>query len=481
MIDENNKTVFVNQKMCELLEYSQQEMMGRTTYSFKDEEGQRNFLQKIEMRKQGIIETYESKFMTKSGRHIWTHISTNPIFDEDGVYKGALAMITDITERKQAKEKLLENQEQLLESQRIAHIGSWQFNFSNATDINASSIYCSEETYRIFGHPRNEGEISYRLFSQFVHPEDRNLVKAALLKSIANKSSHSIDYRIIHSNGSYHWVHQEAKLITEPITGNPIKMFGNIKDITINKKQELQIKKNTEERELLIRELTRSNKDLRQFSYITSHNFRAPLSNLVALLNLVDYKSLDESNKEIIEMFKTTTEQLNKTINDLIQILIIKHNVNVNIANNNIKELFDEACNSLAHEINEVGCSINKNFQVENIPFNKSYLESIVVNLLSNAIKYRSPHRQSEINISTELNTNKEAVLKIQDNGLGIDLERNSDRIFGLYQRFHTNSDSVGLELFIVKSQITALGGNIEVQSEVDKGTTFCITFKEKG
>ncbi|MCW3113120.1 MAG: domain S-box [Segetibacter sp.] len=480
MIDENCKTVFVNQKMCDMLEYSQEEMIGRTNLSFKDEEGQQSSLQFLEKRKMGINESHESKFLTKSGKYIWTYVSTNPIFDEEGAYKGALGMITNITERKLAEEKLRENQEQLLESQRIAHIGSWQLNFSNSTDINSNPIYCSEETYRIFGLQPDTAEVSYHLFSKFIYSEDRELVKASLEKSIEENSSYSIDFRIVHRNGSKKWVCQQAKVVTDDASGKPLKMFGTIKDITIRKEQELQLQKNTEERDILIAELTKSIKDLKQFTYITSHNFRAPLSNLIGLLSLVDYNTLETGNKEIVEMFKASTLQLNKTINDLIQILIIKNNVNVNTTNNSINESVDEAHTSLSHEINETGCIINKDLQVEKIYFNRSYLESILINLLSNAIKYRSPDRPLQIDISTKPKSNGDVLMIIKDNGIGIDLNRHRDSIFGLYQRFHTNPDSVGLGLFIVKTQINALGGEIDVESKIDKGTTFYITFKEK-
>lgn len=480
MIDENNKTIFVNKKMCDILGYAEEEIIGRTSLSFKDKEGQEYPLQQIEKRKQGINDTHEAKFITKSGRSIWTYVSANPIYSERGEYTGTLAMIIDITERKLAEEKLRENQEQLLESQRIAHIGSWQLNFSNPEDLNSNPVFCSEETYRIFGCHQNEGEVSYQIFSQFVHNEDIDMVKASLERAIAKKSSYSIDFRIIDRYGNKRWVHQEAKVITDANTGKPLKMFGVIKDITIRKEQQLQIQKNTEEREILIAELTKSIKDLKQFTYITSHNFRAPLSNLIGLLGLIDYSTLTEDNKEIIKMFKTSTQQLNTTINDLLQILIIKSNVNLNNCYNNINELIDEAYSSLTRTMNETNCVINKDLEVENIYFNKSYLESILINLLSNAIKYRSPDRPLQIDISTKQKPNGEVLMIIKDNGIGIDLSMHQDKIFGLYQRFHSNPDSVGLGLFIVKSQISTLGGRIDVESEVDKGTAFYITFKQK-
>ncbi len=106
MIDVNNQTIFVNKKMCEIMEYTEEEMMGRTNLSFKDAEEQKIALQQIKRIKKGIKETYESKFITKSGRHIYTQVSTNPILGEDGCYIGALAMMTDITEKKLAVDEL---------------------------------------------------------------------------------------------------------------------------------------------------------------------------------------------------------------------------------------------------------------------------------------------------------------------------------------------------------------------------------------
>ncbi len=409
----------------------------------------------------------------------WFRAVISPLMNK--VDEGAVVLHIDTTERKLAEEKLQEMQEQLIASQRMAHIGSWHRNIADITDIKSSPVICSEEALRIMGFAPGFGEMSYEKFVAIVHPEDVEMVKEAALTMFQELSSYyQIDHRIILPDGTVRWVSRDAKYINDEITGQPLKIIGTIKDITVAKEQELLLQKNTEEREMLITELTKSVKDLQQFTYITSHNFRAPLTNLIGLVNLVDFSTLSESNKNIIEMFKTSTLQLNKTINDLISILIIKNNVNVDIAENHISELLDEIGNTLSYELAETGCIINRYLQVETIYFNKSYLESILVNLLSNAIKYRSPGRLLQINISTEAKPNGDVLMVIRDNGIGIDMKRHNKKIFGLYQRFHTNADSIGLGLFIVKSQIVALGGNIEVESEVDKGTAFCITFRQK-
>jgi signal transduction histidine kinase len=244
------------------------------------------------------------------------------------------------------------------------------------------------------------------------------------------------------------------------------------RDVTEEKNKE-------KEREQLIRELTQNNKDLKQFSYITSHNLRAPLSNLTGLLNLVEDMTIEDPElKEIIAGFSKSTHLLNETINDLVKVVIIKDNPSIQKEKVLIKEIFENVFNQLSFLI-----SLHKPIlkidleEVSILNINKSYLESIFLNLLTNAIKYRAENRQLKVNISSKV-VDDNLVLTFKDNGVGIDLVRNKDKIFGLYQRFHNHPDSKGLGLYLVKSQVEAMGGSINVESTVGKGTTFTITFK---
>lgn len=110
VIDENNKTVFVNRKMCDILEYSAEEMIGKENFYFMDEEAKKLSLQSIERRRNGVIENMDKKFITKSGKHIWTNMSANPIFDDERKYKGALAMVSDITDKVKLQKQLMDEQ-----------------------------------------------------------------------------------------------------------------------------------------------------------------------------------------------------------------------------------------------------------------------------------------------------------------------------------------------------------------------------------
>ena len=112
------------------------------------------------------------------------------------------------------------------------------------------------------------------------------------------------------------------------------------------------------------------------------------------------------------------------------------------------------------------------------IVFNKSYLESIFLNLVTNALKYRSPARKLIISVTTE-NQQGNVIMKFSDNGTGIDVELQKEKIFQLYQRFHEHVEGRGLGLFLIRSQMEALGGSITIESKVNEGTTFTLTFKK--
>jgi signal transduction histidine kinase len=179
----------------------------------------------------------------------------------------------------------------------------------------------------------------------------------------------------------------------------------------------------------------------------------------------------------LIEKFKESTLQLNQTVNDLLNVLVIKNKVNLERKTLQFETEFEKVKTSIQYQINEASALLKTDFTAINtVSFDSTYLESILLNLLTNAIKYRSPKRSLELNIFTK-DTPEYIELYFMDNGIGIDLKRHHSKIFGLYQRFHDYPESKGLGLYIVSSQIRALGGKIEVQSEVDKGTTFVVYF----
>jgi PAS domain S-box-containing protein len=131
LVDEDNKTIFVNNKLCEILGYNRTEMIGKAIFTLMDAKG-KNIVEKLLLNKEDSY-TRQSrfKFFSKSGKEIWTRISANPLFDEVGIYKGSLAMVTDITESKKADEKLGKLNKELAYQNREKEIRAAELTLSN--------------------------------------------------------------------------------------------------------------------------------------------------------------------------------------------------------------------------------------------------------------------------------------------------------------------------------------------------------------
>lgn len=369
-----------------------------------------------------------------------------------------LAVVHDVTERNKARKQLRESE---LTFRTISE------NFPNGAvtilDKKLNVIYTAGKDFHIKGVTAEYFQAS-SFIEHFDAPESERI--SAILSTVFEGQNAVFE---INHNGLFYIfsavpLYEKNKKIKKVLVAS--------QNITLQKRNEV-------EKEMLIEELTQNNIDLRQYSYITSHNLRAPLSNLLGLLKLLDMNEIkDPLTVQLLENFEECTIQLNDTVNDLINTLVIKNNVNTNKETLELRSMLEKVIHSVQNNIVEANAVIELDIDREHcIPFNRTYLESILLNLLTNAIKYRSPKRDLKINVVTR-KTDDGIKLYFSDNGLGIDLSRYKDRIFGLYQKFHGNIDSKGLGLYIVNSQIRVMGGEIDVISEVDKGTTFIITFK---
>ena len=290
-------------------------------------------------------------------------------------------------------------------------------------------------------------------------------------------------WRIIKEKGRHLIINKHKKkngeILDIEINFNYIEFGGKklncafLKDIT--EKREAEI-----EKEHLLSELIQSNMELKQFSYITTHNLRAPLTNLISICNIINTKTIsDRVTLNLIDGFKSSTHQLNNTLNDLIDILIIKENINLPTGRVFFQNTLDKVKASLLNTLLKENVVIEAHFEeATSVCFSSIYLESVLLNLLTNSIKYHHPNRNPIIKIDTKKDGDGNTIMTFTDNGIGMDMKRVKDKIFGLYQRFHGNSNSKGIGLYLIHSQITALKGKIEVTSEVNVGTTFTVTFR---
>jgi signal transduction histidine kinase len=230
------------------------------------------------------------------------------------------------------------------------------------------------------------------------------------------------------------------------------------------------------ERIKMVNDLVIRNNDLEQFAYIISHNLRAPIANIIGASSALNDSDLSIADTEMLNNgINKSVMKLDEVVQDLNHILDVKSEVNVNKEIVVFSKLVDEIKISIKNMIDKYKIEIEYDFsEVSEILTLKPYLYSIFYNLISNSVKYRQQDVPCTVKIKST-RTKDNVQLTFADNGMGIDLGKNGDQVFGLYKRFHTNIEGKGMGLYMVKTQVETLGGRIDIKSEENKGTEFNI------
>lgn len=257
-------------------------------------------------------------------------------------------------------------------------------------------------------------------------------------------------------------------------TGKILGLIIATEDITDRKLGEL-------EKEKMTADILQRNSALEQFAYIISHNLRSPVANIIGLSNII-LGSPDFSKKEFdrcMEGLALSVKKLDDVIIDLNYILQVRRSIIEKKEEVHFSDIINDIKTSISGQIEKEKVSIKTDFSQQDTFFAlKSYINSILFNLISNSIKYRNPQVTPQIEIRTEV-TDKKLVVRYSDNGLGIDMETNGNKVFGLYKKFHSHAEGKGMGLYMVKTQVEILGGKISVKSAVNKGTEFVIEFEQ--
>lgn len=304
--------------------------------------------------------------------------------------------------------------------------------------------------------------------NDFVYEEDKDITSQARKDLTRAKPLYNFENRYVTKNGEIVWL----SWTSFPIDSEK-QVFAIAKNITHKKRQEA-------ERNSLLANLTMVNKDLKQLTYTTSHDLRSPVNNLLSILKLIDTSKItDKRTLELMAVLKLSGDRLKETMNNYVDVLSEKHGSHVIAENVNFQESLDNILPSIGSLIETSGATIHADFsKLKEIRFNKAYMESIFLNLITNSIKYERPGHPPVIRIHSE-NSDKGNRLIVSDNGQGFDMEKVKDKIFGLHQKFHVHSDSKGIGLYLVHNHITSFAGQIVVESKINEGATFIITFGE--
>jgi PAS domain S-box-containing protein len=241
---------------------------------------------------------------------------------------------------------------------------------------------------------------------------------------------------------------------------------------------EITDRKNMEEKQAaLVKQLSAQNVQLTDFCNIVSHNLRGPLVNMSILVKFIEESEDEEERTLLISRLNPVIDNLNTTFNELVESIQIKQDLEVISERLEMRTYLQRVLNELEYEINNSDAIIYVNIDETPVVYYPSkYLQSILHNLVSNSLKYRSPDRKPIIRIEAKRKGGS-VVLSVEDNGLGIDLVKHKENFFKIGKVFHRHPNAKGFGLFMTKTQVEAMNGNIWVESAVDKGSTFFVEF----
>lgn len=414
-----------------------------------------------ELIKHKKLSNYQSTLLRKDGSSI--HLLENIYLFNDPLTSEALCqgVMIDITEYISTKEKVARARSLLSEAQKLAKMGNWNYN------MRKQELTLSTGMRDILGI-NHKNNITVEELKTFIHPDDIQMVIENILglpgTAIKGENNFRIcrpDQRVIKAASVNTFDYDEQ--------GNVLRFYGVVQDRSALLAAE-------EARDQITAELISRNKALEQFTYVISHNLRAPVANIRALTEILDM-DLEGRSKDLIEKMGASVQNLDTIITDLNQILQIKQLHNAVKEKIQFEDLMRSIRLSIKNLIEAEQVTFEHNFNGASAMIAiRGYLYSILYNLTLNSIKYRKKDINPVIKISTVQHPDY-IILSFQDNGKGIDLVKNGDKLFGLYKRFDTSIDGKGMGLFMVKTQVEELGGTISASSSLGEGTIFTMHF----
>ena len=472
---ETGEFIDVNEKLFEASGYSKKEFLALRYSDVTPKEYQHLDLIAVEqMQQRNGYDKYQKEYIRKDGSKYPVLLSGVVIEDLSGK-KLVWSFIQDISEEKAAEQKLNDaiirmqavlnatTEVVIIETDIEGKITLFNSGAEIMLGYKADEVV-GNETPEIIHIPKEIVANSLKLFEKY-NEEIRGF--ESLIYEIGRGESVTKEWTYKRKDGSKFPVLLSVSPVVK--NNNVTGYLGLATDISALKKVENEIKS-------LLDITKEQNNRLKNFANIVSHNLRSHSGGISGLIDLLisEFPEIDEN--EISILLKHGASNLQQTVDDLID--VVKINLS-EIKSEEIRvfDFVEKNIQSLALQIKKTNFLINnqveKEVLIQGIP---AYIDSIILNFISNAIKYQSQERESYLNIYT-YEENNFVVLNFVDNGLGINLDKHGDKIFGMYKTFHQYEDSRGIGLFISKNQVESLGGKIEVLSEENVGTTFKIKF----
>ncbi|MBH8558102.1 ATP-binding protein [Hymenobacter negativus] len=312
-----------------------------------------------------------------------------------------------------------------------------------------------------------------------LHPDDRPASGQRWRECLASGEPYEVEYRFRNRAGDYRWMLGRA-LPSRNTQGEIIQWIGTCTDIHEQKlaleridQAQQQLRDNNEQ-------LTRANVDLDNFIYTASHDLRAPISNIEGLLDalLLELPAATTQSEEVhplLDLMQDSVNRFKRTIEHLTEVSRLQKEHGGLAVPVDLAAVVHDVRLDLEPVIQSTEARLDVDVQATTVLFLEKNLRSVVFNLLSNALKYRAPNRSPHVRLRTWTEAGG-VVLEVSDNGLGLDAAY-TDRLFGMFQRFHDHVEGSGIGLYMVKKMVENAGGRIAVKSTLGVGSVFSVYF----
>jgi PAS domain S-box-containing protein len=464
--DRAGRFLQVNRAMCELTGYAEEQLLGKR---FSDITHPDDLDVSVPLKRRMLAGELSSYHITKryvhpDGRAIWVQVHMSLVRDSSGHPTHTIAQVEDITERRRAEESLRQSSMQLAEAQKLAQLGSWEWNPSTGEAV------CSEELFRIFGWDPSTQQPSLEAFMDLVPADERERVSRTIEAALEASESFRFETPIVRPDGAPRIVESYGEVL-EVVDGKPVKVVGTVQDMTERRQVEEELVRR--------REAEREYKARSEFLSRISHELRTPMNSILGFAQLLEMDDLTEAQHENVELISKGGHHLLQLINEVLEISRIESgNLTVSVEPVNVEDTVAEVMDLVRPLAAEHGVALENQLGPDgdhHVAADHQRLKQVLLNLLSNGIKYN--RRGGSVRISVEAPSPERLLILVTDTGHGIPEDKLA-HVFSPFDRLgaeQTTIEGTGLGLALSKHLVEAMGGTLGVESEPRIGSTFIV------
>jgi len=480
LVDADGAIVMVNQLLAEQFGYVKTDLLGQPVdmliperFCSNHPDNLRGFFAAPESRPMGSGRDLFGK--RKDGTEFPVEIGLSPLNYHDAQY--VFASLVDITHKKQEAERTAILSHRLLLATQSANLGIWEW------DVVRNKLTWDDQMYALYGLPADSQSEPFSKWVQALHPDDRKSAEEAFQLGLQGKQEFDTQFRVIWPDQSIHWIKGAGK-VERDSRGNALRMIGVNWDITAEKTGEEILRTYSEE-------LEKSNQELDDFAYITSHDLKEPLRGIFnyATILLEDYApDLNDDGRVRCE----TLCRLSRRMEELLDALFYFSRTGrsqLAMQFTNLDQVLGGVLETLDISLKEQGVLLNVPQILPSVYCDSVRVGEIFRNLITNAMKYNDkPEKWIEVGVRHERDSLPDAkehlkgvpIFYVKDNGVGV-REKHFQSIFRIFKRLHGRDKfggGTGAGLTITKKLVERHGGRIWLESTFGEGTTFFFTLQ---